>query len=567
MNGYAILANLPTFDMFKMWNIVIGLIGGLALFLYGIDKMSEGLRAVAGDGLKILLAKLTSNSFTAVLTGIIVTGIIQSSSLTTVLVVGFISAGLLTLKQSIGVIMGANIGTTLTIHIAAFKITQSAWLLVAIGFGVAILRRDATRQLGSVLIGLGMLFLALEQMASATNPLRDYPLFLDLMQRLEHPVLGILIGAIFTAVVQSSTATSGVVIALSSQGLLQLPAALAIVLGANLGSCATAFLASIGKTAEARRAVVVHVIFNVFGILVWIFLIPQMCGIVASLSSDLPRQIAYAHTIFNVSNVAVLIWFTRPLERLAHYLVPDDAPLSQLPDTITPKFVDYSLLSTPSLAIDRFRLELGHIGEHVLQMLEKAEHAVFVGTRDDLDEIADMEKKVNQLYVVTVEYARQLAREKLSLAETKSLEDCLAAVNYLENAGDVIASNLVTQGRHRLDNNLTISRQTQDALESVHVFVADALRRAIETINNPDAEVSRQVIAGKEAFNHLSNAVLARLRNRLMIDGGTRVQTFQMEVDLVNQYQRLHYFARRVAKLGFSNGNDVTRESVEVKQP
>lgn len=550
MAACVLAANAGTLTTLQFWHIAVGLIGGLALFLYGIEKMSDGLRAVAGDGLKTLLGKLTANRFSGVLTGAAVTAVIQSSSLTTVLVVGFISAGLMTLQQSVGVIMGANIGTTLTVQVAAFKVTQSAWLLVALGFAaIALGRRDSARQLGSVLIGLGLLFLALEQMSAATSPLRSYPPFLNLMQRLENPILGILVGAVFTALVQSSTATTGVVLALASQGLMQLPAALAMALGANLGSCATALIAGLGKPAEARQAAVVHLIFNVVGVLLWGFFLPQLGVLVQWLSDDLPRQFANAHTIFNITNTAILIWFAGPMAQAAQFLVPRKTLHGGPSDANTPKYLDDTLLETPSLALDRVGLELGHMGDLVLGMFEKAGPAVLSGSRSELENIAALDKGVNQLYVATVEYTRRLAREEMSLAETGSLEDCLAAVNYLESAGDVIASNLVTQGLRRLEHNLTISTPTQEVLRGLHLFVAEALQSAVKTVRERDSSLARRVVAGKDEFNKLAQAALEQLRRRLMADEPARALTFQMEVDLVAQYQRLHYLARRLAKL------------------
>ncbi len=535
---------------FSWWNVVVGLLGGLALFLYGIEKMSDGLRAVAGDGLKTLLAKLTANRFAGVLTGTIVTMIVQSSSLTTVLVVGFVSAGLMTLQQSVGVILGANIGTTLTAQIAAFNVADSAWLLVALGFlAFAAGRRDFARQLGSVLIGLGLLFLALAQMSSATSPLRGYPPFLELMQRLEHPVLGILMGAAFTALVQSSSATTGVLLALSSQGVMTLPAALAIVLGANLGSCVTALLAGLGKPAAARRAAVLHLLFNVLGVALWIFLLPQLALIVESLPGDLPRQVANAHTVFNVSNTLVLIWFTGPLTRLAQRLVPPDPPAPGAVPPVEPRYLDEKLFTTPSLALDRVRLELGHAGEVVLEMFARSDEAVLTGTRGSLERVAEMDRDVNHLYAAIVEFTRKLARREMTHTETASLEDCLAVVNYLENAGDIVASNMVTQGLRRLEHQLTISAPTRETLQNLHRAVEGDLRDALTAFQQLDAPLAERVVANKVPFERSTRAALELLRRRLIADEPSRTRTFQMEVDLVAQLQRLHYLARRIAKV------------------
>jgi phosphate:Na+ symporter len=568
-----LIAAQESTETFHIWPIVIGLVGGLALFLYGMDKISDGLRSVAGDGLRTLLAKLTANRFKAVLTGLIVTGVIQSSSLTTVLVIGFISAGLMTLRQSIGVIMGANIGTTLTIQIAAFKITHYSWLLVALGFvAMAISRRDSLRQTGSVLLGLGLLFLAVEQMSSATRPLQDSPWFTSSMQQMENPVHGILAGALFTAIIQSSSATTGVIIALVGEGLMTLPAAICVALGANVGTCSTAWIASTGKIAEARRAAVIHLIFNLSGVAVWMFLIPQMETIVRWFSDETMRQVANAHTIFNVLNTAVLIWFVGPLARLAEWLVPYK-PGAAIRSPDAPRFLDDTLLSTPSLAVDRLRLETGHLGEVVVRTFDQAGSAVLHGTRSELADSASAETTIDQLFVAIVDYARRLARQELSTAETKSLETCLAAANYLESAGDVICSNLTAQGMRRIEKSVSISPSTQEVLHNLHRFVGNSMQHAIAAFQRRDKILAEQVVSGKEEFNQLSADTLDRLRQRLMADGPTRVTIFQMEVDIVGQYQRIHYLARRLAKLALQSlprqtgPNETDRRDGQKAQP
>lgn len=225
------------------------LFGGIALFLFGMEQMAGGLKSAAGNKMKDILARFTTHRVKAALTGCVTTAIIQSSSVTTVLVVGFVSAGLMTLTQSVGVIMGANVGTTFTAQIVAFKVGKAALLLVALGFAMLFVgKRDAVKQSGNIVMGLGLVFLGMDIMSDAMEPLRSYQPFIDVMARMENPVLGILVGAVFTAMVQSSSATTGIVIALASQGLLEFPAGIALIFGANIGTCFTAWLAALGKS-------------------------------------------------------------------------------------------------------------------------------------------------------------------------------------------------------------------------------------------------------------------------------------------------------------------------------
>ena len=290
--------------------LVMALFGGLAMFLYGMEQMSDGLQAAAGDKLKDVLAGLTKNRFLGAITGAFVTAVLNSSSVTTVLVVGFISAGFMTLTQSVGIIMGANIGSTFTAQIVAFNVTQYALLLVALGFFMLFTAKtERIRHYGSMIMGLGLIFYGMGVMGEAMNPMRTYEPFLELMVKMENPLLGILVGAVFTGLVQSSAATTGIAIVMATEGLISLPAGIALSFGANIGTCVTAILAAIGKPAEAVRAAVVHISFNIAGVLLWVMFIPQLAEFIVNISpsaaeltgkekmaAEVPRQIANAHT-------------------------------------------------------------------------------------------------------------------------------------------------------------------------------------------------------------------------------------------------------------------------------
>ena len=369
-----LLAATPEGEQMNWLNMGMGLFGGLALFLFGMEQMADALKAVAGERMKDILAKLTTNRVTAALSGAFVTAVIQSSSVTTVLVVGFISAGLMTMPQSIGIIMGANIGTTVTAQIVAFKVEEAALLMIAVGFAMLFTgKRDKVRQYGGMIMGLGLVFFGMGVMSDAMSPLRSYEPFLDLMRNMDNPLLGILVAAIFTALVQSSSATTGIVIVMASQGFISLPAGIALALGSNVGTCITAMLAAIGKPREAARAASVHVMFNVIGVLIWIFLIPVLAAIsgwmspshpelegTARLAAEAPRQIANANTFFNIANTLLFLPFVNVLANLATRLLPD-MPVEEKV-IIQPKFLDDVLIQTPSLALERRAFRTGSHG-------------------------------------------------------------------------------------------------------------------------------------------------------------------------------------------------------------
>ncbi|MEC7424557.1 MAG: Na/Pi symporter, partial [SAR324 cluster bacterium] len=314
------------------FNITMGLLGGLALFLYGMELMSDGLKKAAGEKMKLILAALSKNRFLGVLTGTVTTAIIQSSSVTTVLLVGFVSAGLMSLSQSVSIIFGANIGTTITAQIIAFKVTKYALLMIAVGFGMLFFsKKEAIRQYGGILLGLGLVFYGMSVMSGTMKPLRTNEDFINLMANMSNPLLGILTAALFTALVQSSSATTGVVIVLAMQGIITLEAGIALSLGANIGTCITAGVASIGKPREAVRVAMVHVFFNTAGVILILPFISPFADLARSfspvadpsmpvqdaLAAVVPRQIANAHTFFNVTMAIIFLPFT---SQLAHFL-------------------------------------------------------------------------------------------------------------------------------------------------------------------------------------------------------------------------------------------------------
>ncbi|NNL70340.1 MAG: Na/Pi cotransporter family protein, partial [Acidimicrobiia bacterium] len=374
-----------------------GLLGGLAIFLLGMDRMTESLRVVAGDRLRGVLMRLTSNRFVGMFTGAGITAVIQSSSVTTVLVVGFISSGLMSFQQSLGVIIGANIGTTVTAQIIAFKVTTYALYAVAGGFAVTFLSKRGDRQAqGAVVLGLGLIFFGMSLMGDAMSPLRSSDTFIDLMASLENPFLGVAVGAGFTAIVQSSSATTGIVIVLAQQGLITTETGIALIMGANVGTAITALMASIGKPREALRAGVAHAMFNVGGAVIWIPFIGMLASFVQDLGGANARQLANAHTLFNVINAVLIVGFIPLFARFIERIVPD-APEEE-GRTVRVRYLDRTLLRTPSLALDRARLELLRMADRVRSMLGDILPAVLHGTRWTLLEIEERDDEVDSLH-------------------------------------------------------------------------------------------------------------------------------------------------------------------------
>lgn len=541
-------------------NMAMKLLGGLALFLYGMEMMADSLKAAAGERMKVVLARLTTNRFMGAATGAFVTAIIQSSSVTTVLVVGFITAGLMSMAQSVGVIMGANIGTTITAQIVAFKVTKLALLMVAVGFGMLFFsHKEKIKQYGGMLMGLGLVFFGMSVMSDAMKPLRDYQPFLDLMISMENPFIGILVAAAFTGLIQSSSATTGIVIVMASQGFITLPAGIALAFGANIGTCVTAMLAAIGKPREALRAAVVHVLFNVFGVLIWLAFIDQLAQFVtwfspvheelsgtAKLAAETPRQIANAHTVFNVANTFIFLGFTSQFARLVEWLVPDKPIEEEM--IAQPKYLDEDLLETPSLALDRVRLEIGNAGKRVMDMLQQIMPALIDGDKDALKEVARIDDVVDTLHGHIITYMGKLSRKPLTDKQSDEFVNLMAAANDLESIGDVIETELVYLGMERIENGITISAATREVFENLHKEVSMTVAMALNAVMEKDQAVALEVLGMKEHISSLVQAADLHQAQRLVADEPNRLEAYAMEIDVIEKLKRIYYFSKRIAK-------------------
>ncbi len=540
--------------------ILIGLVGGLALFLYGMEQMTDAMKTVAGEGMKKLLARLTTNRFKAVFAGALVTSIIQSSSVTTVLVVGFISAGLMTLAQSIGIILGADIGTTVTAQIVAFKVTKYALVLVTIGFLMQfVAKKEKIRQYGIMTLGLGLVFFGMEMMSQATHPLRTYEPFIDLMRKMDNPLVGTLIGTLFTGIIQSSSAMMGVVIVMASQGFISLEAGIALVFGANIGTCVTALLAAIGKPREAVRAAFAHIFFKVVGVVIWFGFIEQLAEIVrwispahpelsgaARLAAETPRQVANAHTLFNVANTFLFIWFTGPLARFMRRLIPERPPTG--PGAVQPKYLDDILLETPVLALDRVRMELRRIGERALEMVQRALPAAIHGEKEDLEKLAEMDDEVDLLHSAVIQYLGRLSQQNLTESPSRLLNHYISAANNIENIGDLIETNIVGAGMERVRRQVRVSEGARQVLRGLHDRVTWAVQLALEALDASDEHMAERVIQAKGEINRLVEEAERYLAGRLAAEGEDRVTLFRIESELIEYLKRVYYFAKRIAK-------------------
>lgn len=551
--------------------MAMDLLGGLALFLLGLDRMSGSLKAVAGDQLRIIMARLTTNRFSGVLTGALTTAIIQSSSVTTVLVVGFVSAGLISLPQSIGIIFGAEIGTTITAQIIAFKITRYALPMIALGFALVLAGRGAvTRQVGQTIIGLGMIFFGMGVMSTAMAPLRTHPPFINMMLNFEHPLAGILLAVLFTSLVQSSSATIGIVIVFASQGLITMPAGIALIFGANIGTCVTALLASIGKSREAVRTALVHVLFNTLGVLLWLAIIgidslihlsawisplsEQLSG-QAQLAADTPRQLANAHALFNILNTLLFLPFVGSFAYLVERLLPDSSQRRRRIDSTVPTTakthrtcLDQKLLATPNLAVDRIRQEIcKRMGGRLRRMYWEVLPAMLDNDKQALMILAEMDHEVDLAHAGVIEYLGKISEDPADEIMAQELTDLIAIANHLENIGDVIETNMVYLGHQRILKRIKITTATRGVITRFYDEVGRALEDCIASVANRDCGLALQVLAKEAEILQLFEEA-AHHQTSLLVEGRGGVAPYALKMDIYDKLNRIYYYTNQVAK-------------------
>jgi phosphate:Na+ symporter len=546
--------------------LALGLFGGLALFLYGLDQLSEGLKKAAGDTLKTLLTRLTSNRFLGALTGAVVTGILNSSSVTTVLVVGFVTAGVMSLQQSVAVIMGANIGSTVTAQLLAFNLSAYSLLGVAAGFFMLFAgKRAALRHWGMMVMGLGLIFYGMGLMSDAMKPLRLYPPFVSALAGMAKPLYGIVAGAVFTGLVQSSAATVGIAIALASEGLLTLPAGIALALGANIGTCVTALLAALGKPVEAVRAATVHVMFNVLGVVLWFPFIgllarlavavspasPDLAG-VEKLAAEVPRQVANANTLFNVLNTAIFIGFSGWFARLATRLVP--ARERQEPLT-TPQFLDPAALPVPSVAFEQVRQEVGRLGDILGSMLVKLPQVRGPAATQVLAEIPKSAEQVEALGSAILDFLGRIRQGTLTKPESETHVALMSATVHFREICDIIGDELLGVARAAVGRP---SVKLEPAVVSeLYNRVKQAVECSVVAVRRQDAEASRKVVEMSGDIRQLAEVLFSRFAEGF--DAGDRESpaTLRLQTTFVNGLRQIFTLTKRIARNACAPENQV----------
>lgn len=526
------------------FQMILALLGGLGIFFYGMKMMGDGLENAAGSKLKFILEKVTANPISAVLVGTIVTGIIQSSSATTVMVVGFVNSGLMNLVQATGIIMGANIGTTVTAFLVSLNIKELVPVFLFLGammfmFSKAKKRRDVA----SILLGFGLLLLGMNMMSDAMVPLRTSPAFEEIILTIgTRWYFGVLVGLVATAIIQSSSATTAILLAMTSTGKISLEVAFPMLLGANIGTCATALLSSIGANKTARKAAVIHLLFNAIGTVIFLPLGPMMISIVRSYASDdIKMQIADLHIMFNVLNTIVLLPFANVLIKLSNKIVGEDEV--RLPDVGR---LDRRLLQTPSIAEGQVINETVRMAEIAKDNFKLSMEAFLESDETNADMIYANEKIINELTENITDFLVELSGSDIDINEFGRIATTYHVINDVERIGDH-AENIIELAQEKIRKGVEITDDAVAELKAMYSYCMEAINIAIESYKNNDIKRAESIIGVEKRIDELEKEYRDTHIRRLNQGKCTPIAGI-LFLDLISNMERIGDHSNNIAE-------------------
>lgn len=492
-------------------NYFFRLLGGLAIFLYGMNEMSDGLELVAGDKLRIVIEKMTSNFFESILVGALVTAVIQSPSATTVMVVGFVNANMMTIYQAVGIIMGANIGTTITGQLVALNVSEIAPIIAFIGFIMAqFSKKKKRRYFGKAILGLGFLFMGMEFMSSAMEPLRSSPTFVDLMIKFRNPILGVIVGSCVTAILQSSSASLGILQAIANQGIIQLSSSMYIILGFNIGTCITSVLSSIGSSKNAQRTALVHVLFNIIGTVIFIVLsmFLPIGEIILKYSRDYPAaQIANFHTVFNIATTVILIPFAKKLADLSFTLI---SGVDKEQEEKSLVYINKSMVKDAPAAFTDVRAEINRMLDFVRENYDESIEIFKNYDEDKYDSIFKREEVINYLNKEITRFIIDSLELPMNANTSSNFASYLRISRDLERIGDHI-KNIAEVAKLRDDQRLTFTDTSLEELSELH----STLEKMFDTVRG-DLGIDNRKSFMRES-NEKVQKEISKFRNNHMV--------------------------------------------------
>ena len=548
----------------KNWGffVMVGLLGGLGLFLLGMTMMSEGMRSAAGGRMRSVLSHLTHNKLVAVGVGTLLTTIIQSSSASTVMLVSFVHSKLMKFRQTLGIILGAGIGTTITAQVIAFNLTNYALLMIGIGFILNFfIQNQRIKYIGRIILGFGVLFYGMHVMSQSMEPLQNHSPFINMMLKLEAPLIGIFAGALFTALIQSSSAFIGIMITLTVQGLLTLEASVPLILGANIGTSATALLASLNTSSEARKVAIAHAAAKIFGVLLFIWWIPGFVDLIRGISfiegntavnpdalKSTPRQIANAHTLFNVALALILFPFMDHFARLIDGLIKEKEEKEK--PAFRTVYLDKNVLrSSAPLALNLAKEEVLRMGNIVEEMLRHVIPPFFERDTSQLDYIEQKEKEVNFLRDRIKDYLLRISRQDIEEERINEAFQLIYTVKEFEQIADTISVNIAQKARSWCSSDLEFSEEGKQEIADYHTRALKQVSRAVDVLREVNLEKAKQMKKKYKKYRNMALELEKQHYERLKEEVSKSVTSSKTHLELLSLLKIINERATNIARI------------------
>ena len=529
---------------------ILSMAGGLGLFLFGMELMSDSIEKVAGARLRRILEIFTTNKFMGMIVGIIFTGIIQSSSACTVMVVSFVNSGLMNLYQAAGVILGANIGTTITSQLVSFNLSKIAPLILLVGVVVMMFtNKEKVRKVAEVVVGFGILFVGLSTMSQAMGSMKNESQVVNLLMSLKNPFLATLMGFALTAIIQSSSVTVSIVLLLANQDLLPLPITLYIILGCNIGACATAMLASLSGKKDAKRAALIHLLFNIIGtVIIYIALFiagDQIVALIQSISADNGRFVANAHTLIKIAQVIMLFPFTGWLVKMTYLIVPGEDKKVGYRESYQLKYIGDKVVFNPATAVVEVIKELERMASLAEENLNRAMNALITLDEEDIEEVYEVEKNINFLNHAITDYLVKINQTTLPIEDLNSLGALFHVVNDIERIGDH-AENVADAAKQRKEEGISISKEAQKELGDMLEMVNKIIRYAVEMFAKSDETHMQEIVSLEDRVDEKERELQKKHVERLT-KGECSPEAGMIFSDIVSGLERVADHATNIA--------------------
>lgn len=541
----------------ELWkSIMFGLLGGMGLLLYGMFLMSEGLQKIAGYRLRNILSTLTHNRFTALIVGALVTVLFQSSTATTVILVGLTSASIMSLKQTLGVILGSDIGTTVTAQLIALKVTEISLPIVGIGATIIFFsKRDKYKKIGQVLLGFGLLFLGLKIMADTMHPLRDDPFFRQmLMSASDYPLLAIAAAAVFTFLIHSSAASVGIIMIMAMQDLVSLHSSIYLLFGANIGTSFTALLSSLGSSRESQRVATAHLLFKVAGVLVFLPFVNQYAFLIQKLTASPGYQVANAHTLFNIGIALLFLPFIDQFAKLLEKIVPERKVSQE--KQLKPKYLDDNLITTPSFALGLASKEINYAADQVLDMTQTIIPIFENSDVELLDEINKKEDLLDVLFKSITEYLTSVMRQPLSRDEFYRSMSNMHIINDLEHIGDIIEKDITHIASCKITQRCKFSDDGWEEIRDMHTRLNDLMRLVNVALATNDPGLASEAMKQYPKLARMERHLRAQHFNRLKEGKSLSISTSSLHLDLINSFLRISEHLKNICYEIINQGDD-----------